>query len=233
MWLVAEYQPTALFSLKPAWATSSGGKSLLLPTPYAIKMALLDGLCRVKGVSVAEELWPAIRDLVIAIHGPDRIVANNTFTRILKPMRSDAGGNGDAYQRTIGFREYVYLAGPIGIGLRFEDENLIAMLTEGLLQISYLGKRGSFVQLVAPPRTLDDLPDGFFAIVDDESGTFRIEGILHELDDTGREATFEKVNIFSGKSIRLGKERVLRHVTLPYRLVCSSKAYTYYERIDV
>ena len=27
MWLIAEYRPTSLFSLKPAWATSSGGKA--------------------------------------------------------------------------------------------------------------------------------------------------------------------------------------------------------------
>ena len=42
MWMVARYAPTALFSLKPAAATSSGGKTLICPTPFSIKMALLD-----------------------------------------------------------------------------------------------------------------------------------------------------------------------------------------------
>ena len=46
MWLIAEYQPVSLFSLKNSLATSSGGKSLLVPTPYAFKMALLDAACR-------------------------------------------------------------------------------------------------------------------------------------------------------------------------------------------
>lgn len=49
MWVSAEYEATALFTLKPALATSSGGKTLLVPTPYSIKMALLDVACRLEG----------------------------------------------------------------------------------------------------------------------------------------------------------------------------------------
>ncbi len=46
MWLTSEYVATALSSLKASSATSSGGKALLAPTPYALKMALLDVACR-------------------------------------------------------------------------------------------------------------------------------------------------------------------------------------------
>ena len=46
-WLVVEYRPTALFSLKISLATSSVGKTLIVPTPYAIKMAYVDGGFRV------------------------------------------------------------------------------------------------------------------------------------------------------------------------------------------
>lgn len=90
MWLIAEYQPTALFSLKPAWATSSGGKSLLVPTPYALKMALLDAACRTAGVATAREAWPWLRDLVVGLEPPERMVVTNLFTRILKPSRTPA-----------------------------------------------------------------------------------------------------------------------------------------------
>jgi hypothetical protein len=45
-WLIAEYQPTALFSLKISSATSSVGKTLVVPTPYSIKMALVDAAFR-------------------------------------------------------------------------------------------------------------------------------------------------------------------------------------------
>src|ERR1700731_2134678 len=42
MWLLFEYEPTALFSLKTSRATSTVGKTLLTPTPYAAKMAFID-----------------------------------------------------------------------------------------------------------------------------------------------------------------------------------------------
>ena len=35
MWLLFEYEPTTLFSLKTSRATSTVGKTLLTPTPYA------------------------------------------------------------------------------------------------------------------------------------------------------------------------------------------------------
>src|ERR1700722_18200764 len=41
-WLVAAYSPVTMFSLRMTHATSKGGKTLVVPTPYAVKMALLD-----------------------------------------------------------------------------------------------------------------------------------------------------------------------------------------------
>src|SRR5215469_18666308 len=45
-WLVFRYHPVALFSLKSSRATSTAGKTLLTPTPYAVKMAFLDAALR-------------------------------------------------------------------------------------------------------------------------------------------------------------------------------------------
>jgi hypothetical protein len=235
MWLIAEYQPTTLFSLKPAWATSSGGKTMLLPTPYAIKMALLDAVCRAEGVKVAKEVWPAIRDLNVALRGSEQIVVTNTFTKILKPRRGEAvpgSAHAGPYQKTIGFREYVFHAGLIGVGLQGDREYMIKQVVGWLLQINYLGKRGGFVQLVNPPKAMKVLPDGFIPIVESDAEAFPLNGIVHQLDDTGPKLSFEQVNIYSGKKITLGKDRVLRHVILPYRLVRSSKSYSYYERLE-
>src|SRR5579875_325917 len=41
-WLIGEFEPVSLFSLKISSATSSVGLTLAIPTPYAIKMALVD-----------------------------------------------------------------------------------------------------------------------------------------------------------------------------------------------
>jgi hypothetical protein len=235
MWLIAEYQPVGLFSLKHALATSSGGKSLLVPTPFALKMALLDATCRLWGVSQARAFWPMLRDLGVALRPPERVVVTNLFTKILKPRRKPprpgtqhAGPLG----QTIAFREYVWSEGDLGVALEPDDRGRSSELTQLLLQINYLGKRGGFVQLLHPPEAVNDLPVGFVRLnpVDDQV-TFDSRGLLQMLDDCGSKMAFEHADIYSGKRVTLGKERVLHHVVLPYRLIRSSKSYSLYERI--
>jgi hypothetical protein len=235
MWLIAEYRPTSLFSLKPAWATSSGGKSLLLPTPYAVKMAILDVACRSEGVARARDAWPTIASLQIALRGPERVVVSNTFTKILKPRRgSPAPGSADAgpLQKSIGFREYVYHDGTVAIGLAVTNSDDIDRIVDWLLQVNYLGRRGGLVQLLAAPVVMDDLPAGFVVINQDHTTGIPIEGIVQPMDDTSPKVSFAKVDIYSGENITSGKERILHHVVLPYRLVSSSRGYTLYERFD-
>ncbi len=234
MWLIAEYQPTALFSLKPASATSSGGKSLLVPTPYAVKMALLDAACRTANVAVAREAWPWLRDLTVALWPPKRVVVTNLFAKILKPRRTSAKPgtpHAGPLGKTIAFREYVYFDGSLGIALSGEISDR-SRLEDWLLQVNYLGKRGGFVQLIGPPALAETLPPGFIVVDGDPTRPFLANGIIQQLDDCDASLTFEKANIYSGKNIRLGRERVLRHVVFPYRLVRSSKGFSYYERID-
>lgn len=235
MWLIAEYRPTSLFSLKPAWATSSGGKSLLLPTPYAVKMALLDVACRSEGIVNAREAWAKIATLQIALRGPDRIVVSNTFTKILKPRRgSPTPGSADAgpLQKSIGFREYVYHDGAIAVGLEITDLVDVDRIVDWLLQVNYLGKRGGLVQLLAPPVPADTLPPDFVVINQEQAVGIPIEGIVQPMDDTGPKVSFAKVDVYSGENIRSGKDRILHHVVFPYRLVSSSRGYTFYERFD-
>jgi hypothetical protein len=234
MWLIADYQAVALFSLKMSMATSSGGKSLLLPTPYAIKMALLDVACRVWGVSRAEAEWPMLRDAQVALCPPERIVVTNLFTKVLKPRRTPAepgSPHAGPLGKTIAFREYVYHAGAFGVAVSTVIESA-RQITDLLIQINYLGKRGGFVQLVSGPAEAEELPDDFIIVNGALPSSFALESVLHQMDDCDETLTFEKANIYSGASIKLGKERVLRNVILPYRLARSSKSFTLYERIE-
>ena len=240
MWIIAEYRPTALFSLRPCTATTSGGKSLIVPTPFAIKMALLDAAIRTQGVAQGKALFPSIRDLQIAARLPERIVANNTFARILriKEVKTKASEKDAAiaaamadqqwpFQRTIAFREYIQFGGPLALAFRGMTGETLALL---LAQVNYLGKRGGFIQLLAPPQAADELADGFTMLTEGVGETFPL-GMLQMLDDCGPKMTFEHANVYSDKRITLGKERVLHHVVLPYRLIRSSKSYSLYERI--
>lgn len=235
MWLTAEYQPVGMFSLKHALATSSGAKSLLVPTPFAIKMALVDAGCRLWGVARAAEIWPTVRDLRVALRPADRLVVTNLFAKILKPRRSSArpgSRHAGPLGQTIAFREYVWSDGALGVALGLDATDEAPHLVDLLLQINYLGKRGGFVQLLRAPSKVADLASGFVPLNPVERrADFDSRGLLQMLDDCGPTMTFEHANVYSGKSIRLGKERVLNHVVLPYRLVRSSKGYSLYERV--
>ncbi len=201
MWIVAQYLPVAPFSLKPAAATSSGGKTLLAPTPYAIKMALLDVAIRTLG---------------------------------LKALEAQARGHWPM-QPTIAYREYVYYRDAFQLALTSSSKErpLPSELHHLLTCINYFGKRGGFVQIEGPPQRMEQLPDGqFIELTPDALHPFYNDGTLQVLDDCGGSLTFQRANIYSAERITVGKERVLRHVVLPYRLIRSSRSYSWYQRIS-
>lgn len=243
MWTIAEYQPTAFFSLRPHTATTSGGKSLIVPTPFAVKMGLLDAAIRTQGLARGQALFPAIRDLEVAVLPPQHIVVNNTFTRImrLKEIKTKASekeaaiagaraGRQWPFQRTIAFREYVQFGGPVALAFQ-------GMTAEGLtpllVQINYLGKRGGFVQLLHLPEEREELPGGFTVLTKGIEGAFPL-GILQMVDDCGASLTFDKANVYAGSrksQIKVGRDRIFHHVVLPYRQARFSRGFTLYERI--
>ncbi|HXK43956.1 MAG TPA: hypothetical protein PKV82_14140 [Anaerolineae bacterium] len=231
MWCIAEYEAVTLFSLKLSAATASGGKTLLVPTPYALKMALLDAACRTAGVAQAEAWWPAIRDLRVALFPAERAVVTNLFQKVLKPRRAPAkAGDPETgpFQKTIGYREYVQLVGPWQVALGMEAA--CSWLEGLLLNLNYLGKRGSLMQLKDVPRWKVALPAEFVELTATPE-TFALQGTLQVLDDCAPTLTFAKANIYSGEKVTFGKERITRNVVLPYRLVRSSKSFTLYERL--
>jgi len=235
MWLIAEYRPVGMFSLKHALATSSGGKSLLVPTPFALKMGLLDAAFRLWGISRARLIWPTLRDLPVALHPPERAIVTNLFAKVLKPRRRPARPgtqHAGPLGKTIAFREYVWFEGNLNLALGLNGDEWLPDLTGLLLQINYLGKRGGFVQLLRPPQAKDALPSGFVALNSgNNQEAFDSRGLLQMLDDCGPRMTFEHADIYSGKRITMGRQRILHHVVLPYRLTRSSKGFSYYERV--
>jgi hypothetical protein len=238
MWTLVEYAPVALFSLKAASATSSGGKTLLTPTAFSIKMALLDAVIRTQGREVGQIAWPTIRDLRVAIALPQQIVVINTFTKIVRPKKngpSEDRGTGliTPFGSTIAYREYVQYSGSLRLALQpAQNAAFEAGLNGALSQITYFGKRGGFVQLVEPPRETEALSDnGTWTTLTEDQTAFTLNGTLQLLDDCAASLSFSRADIYSGERITLGKERVLRHIVLPYQLKRSSRGFSLYERI--
>jgi len=241
-WDVVRYQPVSLFSLRPASSTASGGKSLLTPTAFAIKMALLNASIQMAGVAEGEARFPLIRDLRLSIALPTNIVLIQSFAKILrevefkgKAVEKDAWLNGQIekgqypFGSSIAYREFVQFNGSLQIAATSPDGSSPRWLAETLLAVNYFGKRGSFFQPLGLADRRETLPDTFTEVTHD-STAYAIDGTLVMLDDCSSTMTFAHANIYEGgKSIRLGKERLLRHVVLPYRLAQSSHGYSRYQ----
>src|SRR5579863_385884 len=181
MWIVARYLPVAPFSLKPAAATSSGGKTLLVPTPYAIKMALLDAAIRTLGLAEGERLFPALRALSIAMELPKNIVVMKGFSKIWRPAESKDSQKKDEtrevfearlqekladkiergqypFYSTIAYREYVHYREPFQLAFTAPADVSPTALLQLLSCVNYFGKRGGFMQITGPPQQVEQLP---------------------------------------------------------------------------
>lgn len=248
MWLTAVYHQVSMFSLKPANATSTGGRSLLVPTPFSIKMALLDVALRSFGEDKGTFVFPLIRDLVVALSPPIQIVVNNCFMRIHKPRRRKSGAEnkedtegdegensgGGPFIRSVAFREYVQYNGPLGIALEVRTVADADVLAQLLMQVTYFGKRGSLFQIDSPPAIAERLPvrQGYIPINRPLDAEFRqSQGVLQVLDDCAAHVSFTKVSIYSEESLLAGKDRISQSVALPYRLARSSRGFSLYQRI--
>jgi hypothetical protein len=256
MWIMARYLPVAPFSLKPANSTSSGGKTLLAPTPYAIKMALLDAALRTLGVAEGERLFPFLRDLAIAIDLPHDLVVMKGFSKIRRPVESKDSQKKEETREdfearlrekeaarnelgqyplysTIAYREYVYYRDPFTLAFATPDEPALEQTLIYLLaRINYFGKRGGFVQLLETPAKTEGLgEERFVELTATAQQTFYQTGTLQILDDCAHSLSFQRANIYSTERITLAKERILRHVVFPYQLLQSSRSYSWYQRI--
>ncbi|MCS6872756.1 MAG: hypothetical protein NZ571_15020 [Anaerolineae bacterium] len=232
MWTLAEYEATSLFSLKQSTATSSGGKTLLLPTPYTIKMALLDAICRTEGAAEGRRQWESLCKAQVALRPVPRLVVSNTFTRILKlPHESSKKKDDATYVRSIGYREYVQWQGALGIAIR-SDALPFERLRQWLLSVQMLGKRGSFVQLQAPPQQAEQLPADYILIDGTLPQDIPLQSVLQRLDDCAPSLTFDKANVYSNERIELGEDRLLHNVLLPYQRGRATRSYTEYIRSE-
>jgi len=102
-----------------------------------------------------------------------------------------------------------------------------------LPHLTYLGKRGSFFQLLAPPHEVETVgsepPAGFIALVSwNDRESFPL-GYIQRLDDWGAALTFDMVNIYTTERIIRGCGRISMDVVLPYRLIKAGRGFAIYE----
>lgn len=243
MWLIAHYLPVSLFSLKSASATASGGKTLLVPTPFALKMALLDVAIRTRGLAEGERLFPLLRDLSIWLEAPQDMVVLKGFGKIQRLLKDKSNADKASLaqakgqwpmQPTIAYREYVYYRDAFRLAFATPDgSDVSSELSQLLFHINYLGKRGSFIQLMDQPHAVEQLPEQrFIHLTPTAMEPFRMDGTLQMLDDCAPSLSFAHANVYDAKRITIGKERIMRHVVLPYHVLRSSRSYSWYQHLQ-
>ena len=223
MWLQVTYRPTTLFSLKKSNATSSGAKTLLTPSPYAVKMALLNAIITYNSVKLAVDNFELIKELNMQFNVPDNIVVNNCFLKVLKePHDKHPNIN---FQSTVGFREYVYFAGDIKIAVMIRDNRVRNFLEQWFPLINYFGKKGCFFQFVKFAET-SALGNEYSVILREDFANL-VPGLIVEMDDFDKKATFDNVNTFSPQPTKRKK----RYYILPVKMKQANKNFTLYSKV--
>lgn len=232
-----KYVPTSLFSLKESNSTNSAAKALFLPSPYTIKMAIInqaiinDGIGQFE-ISEAEQIntkkvrkkkdepvyFKYIRDAKISYHIKEGCYfsVNNSFVKILKPAREKEG-----FQQTVAYREYIHITEPIEIIFDVQEIKAVKYLKSYLHKINYFGKRGCFFQFLEYSDMPSEPNVKPFSITEISSG------ILQQYDDFGGTVTFEHINNFTFKKTIREKELLV----LPFKNIASSKAFTIYQKV--
>jgi len=230
-WLIGEFAPTTLFSLKVSSATSSVGRTLVVPTPYAVKMALVDaGFRAALSDDDCARLLRALASIEVRIAPARDAVVTHTFVKVRQESR-DADPL-RPYTSTISYREVAHLNLPINwaFDLATADDVSIARLPELLPHISYIGKRGSFVRFVRVYRVSTLGPEYTQPVAFDEAWSPPRRAHIVPLDDFGPDADLETLSSFTQKRPRRERHRRFVDTIVPVGIVNTGPGFTQYSR---
>jgi len=226
MWLEIIYKPTSLFSLKLSSATNSAGKSLPCPSPYSVKMALLNTIITYDSLEATQENFNLIRDIELHFCLPETFVVNNCMIRILKDNDkvSKASKAINPFKSTVAFREYVYLSDKIHIAIdisNISDED-VQFLQKWFAQINYFGKKGCFFQFSGFDKK-ETLSNNYVKILDKSFAP----GIMFPMDDVDKKAEFKNMDNYDFKTKAKRTEKIY---IFPYKQVEANKNYTFFKK---
>lgn len=234
MWTLVRYRPTGLFSLKSSAATSSGAKTLLVPTMYSVKMALIDAAFR--SGKDGTEIFELAKPLKIRFKPPEYAVVTHGFIKIRREREVKDAKNAAAvelkrtspFQPTVAYREFCAFEGELTVAVESEESS--PWLEELLPGVGYFGKRGSFFQFAGFDYE-ESLPEHSFTFpLDDPPESYSLDVVVQPLDDLGERATFDAINTYSTERARLGRDRVIVQTAVPYKMTSSSRGYSSYKR---
>jgi hypothetical protein len=217
-------------------STSSGGKTLLVPTPYSFKLALVDACIQQLGVDHGVRLFELLRGRPVRISPPADAVVSATLVKLRKLERPDAGDDESdedegadvrMFVPTVGFREYVSFSGTgsdrvfhVAIARAGIDEGGVRLVSDAACGVTYSGKRGGFIQFEAEPGRkshleVDELPAGgaFTLPLSQVPQAGTPIGTIQPLDELAASAEWDRVSTFGPKRVRVAHVAPSREVT--------------------
>ncbi len=225
MWLETEYIPTSLFSFKDIKATNTAATSLLFPTPFGVKMALISEAIQKFDLEKGKMIFNLIKNKKIKYYLPQEAVVNKTFGRI-NDLRNKVGRSKPAY------REYVFLKGSLKISINIKEQSKaeIKLLKKLFIGINYFGKKGSFMQFKSFNIT-DELNPNYLKLMDEDEISFEYKSIIQFTEDIPPKATFAAINIYnSTESLKRDYNKNLFLVNIERTL--SGDGYQYYKIVN-
>jgi hypothetical protein len=197
-----------------------------VPTPYAIKMALLDRIIRFDGLDAGRARFEAVRDLDIRARVPGAVAVNRTFQKVLRP-----GDKSKVWTETIAQREYCVHAGALSLAFFSADDAFGGeYLPAVLATINYFGRRGGFFQLVECAEA--EPGDAYIDLCRPNDLSRLSLGFLQRMDDMRRDAEFDEVSTFSKKGPKDDGGRRTYTITLPYQVGHHGHNHTIYRRME-
>jgi hypothetical protein len=223
-WLIYRYQPTALFALKTARATSTVGKTLLVPTPYAVKMAFLDAGLRAGLLLDAEAFVDALKNTTVQLGVPEEACVTGTIQKIRQEPKKPTPEQ--PYISNIALREIVFFRGALLVA--FDGSSCPNETLAIAPAVNYFGKRGSFFQYEGFEERTQ--LDATFTHAIHQLGEVPLRCHLATLDDFGPEANFDALNSYTATPIKRGRQRTWIETTVPLGVHNVGSGFVHYKR---
>jgi hypothetical protein len=207
------YRLPALFSLRMLQANALTARTLVCPTPAALKMALLAILLRRDGPAAAQEHLDWLAPLGVAWSPPARMAVTAATVRAWKGDKET-----ESLVESVGMREYAHTAQAIGLAILDVPDGRRDDVAYGLSRLRALGNAESLVQPLGPPEWTEELDPSFVPLTTEEGqGDY-----ICLLDDLGSAPSFDRVSVYraTGRANvpRLGEDRRRLLARLPLRV---------------
>lgn len=220
--LIAELKFITTFALKPSNVTHMSGRTLLLPTPYAIKMALTDRAIVRYGYEKSKEIFPAIRDLNISWSGPSVIGVTQITERGYRLGKSST-------KEQVKIQEYCTYSGSFYLAFENYEQHIQDDLVQFITMLFHLGRSSSVVNceflyvevVVANQQWLN------LGVPVDYAQAPR--GIVQRMDDMKDNITLDDVSTYKFES--RAQTRLQYDIVIPYKMAHASRNFVGYERI--